>query len=222
MAGCFLDRPEEVVVVTGGSGGIGEALVRALEKRGAAVAIIDLAVPGFELGKNTRFFECNVGSWEAVKQAQEKIIRTILSTPEASLCRTFDFNVLGVPFCIKAFLPSVIARDHGHIAVMSSIKAFMTATRAVDYAASKAAVTSLVEGLQTELVHEHENPRVKVSAIFPAVVSTDMAGAIGEGMDGFMLPTLRPEAVARRVLEVLESGSRYACTLFGGIHCAPG
>ncbi|KAJ3482507.1 hypothetical protein NLG97_g7551 [Lecanicillium saksenae] len=216
---------EEVVVVTGGSGGIGEALVCALEKRGATVVIMDVAFPGFEMGKNTRFFKCNVSSWEAVKEVHENIIRdlgqptilianaaiytprTILSASEASLRRTIDVNVLGVLFCVKAFLPGMISCDHGHIVVMSSIKAFMTGARSVDYAASKAAVMSVVEGLHTELIHEHGNPRVKVSAVFPAVVSTGLIGGLAEAMDGFMLPTLRPDKVASRVLDVLASGN---------------
>jgi hypothetical protein len=42
---------KEVVVVTGGSGGIGGELVKMLEKLGATVAIMDVVPPTFETGK---------------------------------------------------------------------------------------------------------------------------------------------------------------------------
>jgi hypothetical protein len=43
--------PEEIVVVTGGSGGIGEELVKKLERLGATVAIMDVVPPTFKLGE---------------------------------------------------------------------------------------------------------------------------------------------------------------------------
>ena len=43
--------PKEIVVITGGSGGIGEEVVNKLERLGATVAIMDVVPPNFKPGK---------------------------------------------------------------------------------------------------------------------------------------------------------------------------
>lgn len=134
--------------------------------------------------------------------------KTILDASDGDLRRTFDVNVLGVLFCIKAFLPSMIAANHGHILVTSSIKAYISSIHTTDYSASKAAVTSIVEGLQTELKHKYGNPMVKASAIFPAIVKTRMSEGINPKVNRFIMPLLDPEQVAEQIVKVLSKGER--------------
>lgn len=134
--------------------------------------------------------------------------KTMLDASEEDLHRTFDVNVHGVIFCIKAFLPSMIAANYGHILVTSSVTAYSTAASVVDYSASKAAVTCIVEGLQTELKHRYGNPRVKASAILPAMVKTRMHAGDDQGVSGFIMPMLEPAPVAARMLQVLSNGER--------------
>jgi all-trans-retinol dehydrogenase (NAD+) len=179
------------------------------------------------LGNRTHYYKTDVASFENVTQTYNSIAaklgsptilvinagvlrgKTILDATEKDLCSTFSVNVLGALFCIKSFLPSMIAAKHGHILVTSSVEAFITTTNAVDYSASKAAVTNIVEGLRTELKHKYGNPRVKVSAIFPAVVNTKMTEGIGQTISSFIMPVLEPTQVAERMLQVLSSGQRY-------------
>jgi hypothetical protein len=47
----------EVIAVTGGSGGIGEEIVRKLESLGATIAIMDILPPTFQLGKCCHYYE---------------------------------------------------------------------------------------------------------------------------------------------------------------------
>lgn len=134
--------------------------------------------------------------------------KTILDATEEDFRGTFSVNVLGAFFCIKAFPPFMIAAKRGHILVTSSVEAFITTTSAVNYSASKAAVTNVVEGLRTELKHKYGNPPVKVSVIFPAVVNTNMTKGIGETVGSSIMPILEPTQVAERMLQVLSSGQR--------------
>ena len=177
-------------------------------------------------GNQTHYFSTNVASLEDVESTHQDIVaslgsptilianagvfngKTILEACENDLCRTFDVNVLGTLFCIQAFLPSMIAANHGHIIVTSSIKAYIAAASAVDYSASKAAVTSVVAGLQTELKHKYGNPSVKASAIFPAVVKTNMSSGISQSVNSFIMPVLESAEVAERIVQVLCRGQR--------------
>ncbi|KAJ5645023.1 epidermal retinol dehydrogenase 2 [Penicillium longicatenatum] len=167
---------KELVVITGGAGGIGGELVKKLEGLGATVAILDLDPPSFKTGDRTYFYRTDVASFENVTQTHENIVaklgsptmiainaavfrgNTILDATVEDLRCTFSVNILGALFCIKAFLPSMIAAKHGHVLVTSSVKAFITTSNAVGYSASKAALTNIVEGLRTELKHKYGNP----------------------------------------------------------------
>ena len=135
--------------------------------------------------------------------------KTLLDAEERDLRMVFDVNVLGLLWTIKSFLPAMIEADHGHILVTSSATAFLTMANGADYCASKAAVTSLVEGLQTEMKHRYGNPRVRVSAIFPSTIATKMFDGIDAGYLDYLMPILKPERVAERMLQTLLNGKRY-------------
>mgnify|MGYP005989086737 FL=1 len=109
----------------------------------------------------------------------------------------------------------MITRNHGHVVVVSSIKAYLTTIKAVDYAASKAALNTVVEGLQTELKHMHGNPNVKASGIYPAIVRTNMSAKLVQPVNSLFMPILEPEAVADRMVQILQSGQRYVFCCLG-------
>lgn len=202
-------------------------MAQKLERLGAVVVVLDVAKLSFTpRSSRVHFYKCNVANFEAVNEIYKKIQgdcgtptilvanagivrgRTVLDATEADIRMTFDVNVLGVMWCLKVFLPAMIAADHGHVLITSSATAFVTVAGAVDYSASKAAVTSIYEGVQTELKNKYGNPRVQLSAIFPATIATKMFEGI-EGGGGFLLPLLTPEGVAERMLQVLKKGERY-------------
>jgi len=144
--------------------------------------------------------------------------QTLLDATEAGIKRTFDVNVLGMLWCVRAFLPDMIARNHGHVLIVASATAFASVAGMADYSASKAAVNSLYEGLQTELKHKHGNPSVAVSAIFPATIATKMFKDL-DSPDAWVMPLLQPEEVAERMFGILckgESESAYI-PAFSGI-----
>ncbi|KAL4861007.1 hypothetical protein BDV12DRAFT_180850 [Aspergillus spectabilis] len=214
----------EIVVVTGGSGGIGGQLVRKLENLGATVAVIDIIPLTYKPGPKTHYFKCDITNFETVKKTQHEITikcggtptilvanagivrgKTLLDATERDLQMTFDVNVLGLLWCIKAFAPAMIAANHGHILVTSSATSFMTVANGADYSASKAAVTSVIEGLQTELKHRYGNPRVCVSSFFPATIATEMFAGI-DAPSSPIMPILKPDQVAERMLQTLLKG----------------
>ena len=65
--------------------------------------------------------------------------------------RIMDINYMGVVNCLDAVIPDCLAREAGHIAVVSSVAGYRGLPQASAYGASKAALINMCEALQPEL-----------------------------------------------------------------------
>jgi short-subunit dehydrogenase len=88
----------------------------------------------------------------------------------ASVRRVFDTNVFGVTSCLEAVLPGMIDRGAGHVVGVSSLAGYRGLPGSSFYAASKAALTVLLESLRIEL----KSYGVDVTTICPGFVKTEM------------------------------------------------
>ena len=79
---------------------------------------------------------------------------------------------------VKAFLPSMMENNYGHIVTISSMLGFMGLSGAADYSASKFAATAMAESLRYEILAERKD-NVHVTAIHPYLVDTDMFAGVG-------------------------------------------
>ena len=136
--------------------------------------------------------------------------RTLINASPEAIARTFAVNVLGAIYPIKVAIPHMITANRGHILfTVSTTGISPPPCGATDYTASKAAVTRIMQGLQTELKHKHGNPAVKVSAIFPHTIGTALFEGIDKSSDSFLVPMLRPADVAACMANILSAGYRY-------------
>lgn len=221
------DFKHEIVVVTGGATGIGAVLTQKLEAAGATVIVLDVSPLSYATGSRVSHIKCDVSDASQVQEAAAQVIRlhgsptmlvanagivhgrTIFNATDEDLRLTFGVNVFGLLWAVRTFLPGMIKAGRGHVLVTSSATAFVTVAHMADYSASKAAVTSLVEGLQTELKHQHGNPGVAVSALYPGTIATKMFSKL-DSPDSFFLPVLEAGDVAQRMFDILASGQRQA------------
>lgn len=76
-----LDWDEEVVVITGGAGGLGKILAETYGMRGVSVAVLDIREPEeqSEALENVRFYKCDVSSITDVQQAKVAIEKDVRS-----------------------------------------------------------------------------------------------------------------------------------------------
>jgi short-subunit dehydrogenase len=108
-----------------------------------------------------------------------------------------DVNLRGVVRLMRLVLPAMVDRGSGHIVNMASAAGRIAAPRAAVYGATKQAVVAVTEAVRWEV----QDRGVRVSAVLPAVVSTEMAA----GLRTPGLPRVSPDAVAAAVLRVLRS-----------------
>lgn len=224
--------------VTGGSRGIGRAVVRRLAAEGYAVGINylrsreqaeALAAELREQGVGALAVRADVADREAVTEA----IRTVEAalgpvtalvnnagiaqndlfqdTPEELWRRMFAVHADGAFHTIQAVLPHMLHEKAGGIVNVSSIWGLRGASCEVAYAASKAAVIGLTRSLAMELAPSH----IRVNCVAPGVIETDMVKGLGEETMASLAdqtPAGRlgtPEDVARAVAFLLREDADF-------------
>ncbi|KAL9093506.1 MAG: hypothetical protein Q9165_003901 [Trypethelium subeluteriae] len=217
------DWSKEIVVVTGGSDGIGKIIVQLLAERGIKVAVLDIQPPTYEVPPTVSFFPCDLTSPTAINKSAN-LIRTTLGSPtilinNAGLTRskpllsltptdlrlTFGVNTLSHYHLAQQFLPYMIQSNHGMVVTIASTAAYLTAPHMVDYAASKAGALAFHEGLAAELYSVYRAPRVRTVLVAQGYTKTKLFEGFDPG-DGFVTYALEPETVAEAVVRKVLSG----------------
>ena len=165
----------KVVIVTGGSDGIGKALVEALLQQGAKVATCArnfdklYQLGKMHAGKSLFTAAIDVSNENECKLFIEDVIKTygsidiLINNAGISMRAMFkdvemetmrkvmDINFWGTVYCSKYALP-YITKQQGTIASVSSIAGFRGLPGRAGYSASKFAMNGFMEALRTELL----------------------------------------------------------------------
>jgi NAD(P)-dependent dehydrogenase (short-subunit alcohol dehydrogenase family) len=206
---------DKVIVVTGASRGIGEAIARACAAAGARVVLAsrkqaDLDRVAGELGDRALAIACHTGKAEDVDalfaKAVEKFGRVdglvnnaatnpyfgpLVDTPDSAIDKTIEVNVRGYFYGARAFVKHARARGGGgSIVNMASVAGTRAAPMQGIYGMTKAAVISMTQTLAFEL----GGSAIRANAIAPGLVETRFAAAIVQN------PMLRDHVVKRTPL----------------------
>ena len=217
------DWPNEIVVVTGGAGGIGGSIVKLLEEQGTTVVVLDVQPLTYTAGSRVHHYHCDLRSPQNVTAVAEQIRaevghptvvinnagvargKTILGAEPSDIRFTFDVNSLAPFWVTRALLPNMIARDHGMVVTVSSYAAWLTISNMVDYGASKAAALGFHEGLTAELKNTYKAPRVRTVCVHPGHTRTALFQGYNQNT-AFMMPEQYPESIAEAVVRKILSG----------------
>jgi len=213
---------EELAVVTGGSSGIGKAIVEGLTRKGVKVAILDVNKLPHDLESNpaVTFVQCDITSPDAVRDAAATVQASlghpsilinnagITGSPDLiidedleSVRRVMEVNALSHWFTVKAFVPEMVRRNKGHVVTVASMASFGCRPATTDYSGSKAAVMMFHEGLETELRYRHKTNGVMATLVHPSWVRTGMTERNAERIERVWGRMMKPETIADRVLE---------------------
>jgi len=198
------------VAVTGGARGIGLAVARVFRAAGAEVTIGDLdpaAAPAdlparpLDVRSPDSFaaFLADLGPLDVlVNNAGVTTTTSFLSTPAALRDLQIDVNLRGVVNGMAAALPTMVAQGHGHVVNIASLAGRIPTPNAAIYSATKHAVVGLTETVRAEM----RGTGVRLTAVLPTFVATDMTR--GLALRG--VPMTTPEAVAAACLRAVRRG----------------
>jgi 3-oxoacyl-[acyl-carrier protein] reductase len=161
---------ERLAIVTGGTGGLGQALVAELSTHDWIVdapgsADFDLrdpeAIRNYLAGKTPDLLVCAAGI------ARDGLL---LKSTSADWDETWSVNFTGSARCAAAVIPTMIAKGSGHVVLVSSWSALHPPAGQAAYATSKAALS----GLARDLAKAHGPSNIRVNVIFPGFLETRM------------------------------------------------
>lgn len=201
------------VLVSGGSRGIGRAVVKILTESGVRVAFLykknEAAAGAVAKATGAMPIRCDVSNRDQVFSAY-KTAKTSLGAidgvvscagiaqqalfqdvTQAEWTKMIDVNLSGAAYLAQAALPDMISEKRGAIVFVSSIWGEVGASMEAHYSASKAGLIGLMRALSKEVGPSG----IRVNAVSPGVIQTDMLGCF----DDETLKALAEETPLQRI-----------------------
>ncbi|HMJ97463.1 MAG TPA: SDR family NAD(P)-dependent oxidoreductase [Thermoleophilaceae bacterium] len=209
----------QAALVTGATGGIGNAIARALYERGARVllsgrrqdALGELAA---SLGERAEVLVADLAERDAPTRLAEAAGAVDVLVANAALPasgrvedfdheqidRALDVNLRAPIQLTRALLPGMLERGRGHVVFVSSLSGKVASPRSGIYSATKFGLRGFAAGLREDV----EPSGIRVTVVFPGFVRD--AGLFADS--GVKLPpwvgTRTPEQVAEAVVRGIE------------------
>lgn len=192
---------EKVVLITGGTSGIGLASAAVAAANGAQVICADLQ-PAQTLPEGCEFRALDVTDWKATQALVDELVarhgRIDGLVTSAGISRVGDVqemalqdwdqvlqvNLTGTMLAVKAVAPHMRQRKQGSIVALASINGMLGNHSNLAYCTSKGAVIQMVRSLAADL----SRSGVRVNAVSPGLIQTPMTAMLDQSpaLDAFV------------------------------------
>jgi len=228
---------DRVALVTGGARGIGKAIALRLAQDGAKVAIVDLTDSGADTAREIEQATGSATTFAKADISREDEARAAVATVEAALGpvdilvnnagitrdglvlvmsesdwdSVLAVNLKGAFVMSKAVLRGMIKRRRGSIVSISSVVGRRGNAGQVNYSAAKAGLIGLTKSLAREVASR----KVRVNAVAPGYIETEMTAALDEKARSALIGQIplgsigSPETVADAVAFLAGDSSSY-------------
>jgi 3-oxoacyl-[acyl-carrier protein] reductase len=230
----MFDLQGKSALVTGASGGIGDAIARALHAQGAAVAISGtrrevLEKLAGELGANSQVLPCDLSRAEEVEAlvpAAEAALGKVdilvnnagitrdnlaMRMKDADWDRVLDVNLTAAFRLARAAMRPMMKRRFGRIISITSVVGVTGNAGQANYAAAKAGMIGMTKALAKELASR----AITVNCVAPGFIETAMTGALDDKQRAQILASIpagrlgKPDEIAAAVVYLASEEAGY-------------
>lgn len=220
----------KIAFITGGARGIGKATAIALAKEGVNVGLLarteetlkEVVKEIENTGVKAAYAVADVANKQQVEEAVEALTNqlgqadilinsagvatfaSVLEMDPEEWKRIIDTNLMGTYYVTRAVLPQLIEKNGGDIINISSTSGLGGAATSSAYSASKFAVIGFTESLAQEVRRNN----IRVSALTPSTVATDLALDLSLIKDNDKSKFIQAEDLAEFIVSQLKLNSR--------------
>jgi len=224
---------DEVVVITGGVGGLGGCLAEIFALRGVGVGVLDVAVGGArgamkdgEEKEGVRYYRCDVGDHTQIEEVWKRVVdelgtptilinnaaivnaQPFLQQTREDVERVFRVNTLSHYYLSRLFVRGLLPpRAGGTIVTVSSVLGHLGAAQLSAYTASKAALLAYHTSVTAELAAMV--PQIKIVLVATGQLDTQLFNDVK--LRGwwrrFFGPVVGAGEVAARIVAMLDEGT---------------
>ncbi|XP_021568705.1 epidermal retinol dehydrogenase 2 isoform X2 [Carlito syrichta] len=218
----------EIVLITGAGSGLGRLLALQFAHLGSVLVLWDVSKEGNEEtcklaqeagARRVHAYICDCSQKEEVYRVADQVKKEVgdvsilinnagivtgrkfLDCPDELMEKSFDVNFKAHLWTYKAFLPAMIANNHGHLVCISSSAGLIGVNGLADYCASKFAALGFAESMFVETFAQKQRG-VKTTIVCPFFIKTGMFEGCTTGCPS-LLPILEPEYAVRKIIDAI-------------------
>ncbi|XP_021105221.1 epidermal retinol dehydrogenase 2 isoform X3 [Heterocephalus glaber] len=209
----FIPKPRknvagETVLITGSGSGLGRLLALQFARLGSVLVLWDVNT---EANEETCRMAQEAGAMKVKKEVGDVSIlinnagivtgKKFLDCPDELMEKSFNVNFKAHLWTYKAFLPTMIANNHGHLVCISSSAGLVGVNGLADYCASKFAAVGFAESMFVETFAQKQKG-IKTTIVCPFFIKTGMFEGCTTSSPT-LLPILEPEYVVRKIIDAI-------------------
>ncbi|XP_074058971.1 epidermal retinol dehydrogenase 2 [Macrotis lagotis] len=224
----------EIVLITGAGSGLGRLLALRFAHLGAIIILWDINTEAnqetCELAKKAGAsrvysYTCNCSEKQDIYRVADQVKKEVgnvtilinnagvvsgkelLEIPDENVEKSFEVNSKAHIWTYKAFLPAMIANNHGHLVCISSSAGLVGVSKLSDYCASKFAATGFAESMFLETFASGKTG-IQTTIVCPFFIKTGMFDGCVSGSPR-LLPLLEPDYVANKIINAILENQVY-------------